>query len=76
MLSRSAVVESLGKELAVVHHVVVRKHHAFGQAGGAAGVLDVGDIFDGDMIGQLAVQHRGGRAIPASRSRWCAAVRA
>jgi hypothetical protein len=47
-------VKTLGEELTVVHHVVVRQHYTFGQACGAAGVLDVGDIFDGYMIWQLA----------------------
>ena len=41
------VVKALGEELAVVHHVVVGEHYAFGQAGGAAGVLDIGDVVDG-----------------------------
>ena len=69
------VVKSLGEKLAVVDHVVVGEHHALGQAGGSAGVLDVGDIVDGDVIGQLAIGARGARATRASRSRWCVQVR-
>ena len=49
------VVKSLRQKLPVVDHVVVGEHHALGQAGGAAGVLDVGHVVDGDVIGQAAL---------------------
>ena len=49
------VVEALGQELAVVDDVVMGEQDALGQAGGAAGVLDVGHVVDGDMVGQLAL---------------------
>jgi len=49
-----SVVKGLGEELAVVDDVVVREHDALGQAGGAGGVLDVGDVLRVDMIGKLA----------------------
>ena len=48
------VVKSLGEELAVVDHVVMGEHDALGQAGGAAGVLDVCDVVDGNVIGEPA----------------------
>ncbi len=48
------IVESMGQELPVVHNVVVGQHDALGQAGGAAGVLDVGHVVHGYMRWQFA----------------------
>ncbi len=42
----------LRQKLAVVHHVVVRQHHAFRQAGSSARVLDVGHIVDRHVVRQ------------------------
>ncbi len=55
------VVEALGEKLPVVDDVVMGEQHALGQAGGSAGVLDVGDVVDGDVVGQAAfgVEQRG-----------------
>ena len=47
--------ESLGQKLSVVHHVVVAQQYAFGQAGRAAGVLDVGYIVDVHVVRQPAL---------------------
>ena len=48
------VVEALRQKLPVVDHVVVGEQHALGQAGGAAGVLDVGHVVNGHVIRQPA----------------------
>ena len=55
------VVEALGEKLAVVDDVVMGEQDALGQAGGSAGVLDVGDVVVGDVVGQaaLGVKQRG-----------------
>jgi len=48
------IVKSLREKLSVVHNVVVRQHHALGQACCPAGVLDVGHVVHGHLRGQLA----------------------
>ena len=49
------VMEALGEELAVVDDVVMGEQDALGEAGGAAGVLNVGDVVRGDVVGQAAL---------------------
>ena len=52
--------KSCGEKLSVVHHVVMRQHHALGQAGSAARVLDICHIVYGHVIWQptLGVEQR------------------
>ena len=54
------VMKSLRQKLSVIHHVVMRQHHALGQAGRPARVLDIRHIVHGHVIRQpaLGVQQR------------------
>ena len=49
------VMKALGEELAIVDDVVMGEHDTLGQAGGTAGVLDVGDVLGIDVVGQAAL---------------------